>query len=108
MTKEEVLAKLGTIADPVTGKNIIDDNRVLRCDIVGNNLTIDLEIISPALHTKRKLEQQVKDVLKDTGFNLQLSVIFNATSRRKDSKQILPKVKNIIAVASGKGGVGKS
>lgn len=108
MTREDILKLLAQVNDPVTGKNIVEDKRVLRCDIVGNNLVLDLEIISPALHTKRKLEQQVKDVLKDTGFNLQQNVIFNATTRRKDSKQILPGVKNIIAIASGKGGVGKS
>lgn len=108
MNKEEILKNLELVPDPVTGKNLVEDNRVLRCDIVGNNLVIDLEIISPALHTKRKLEQQVKDVLKDTGLNIQLNIIFNASSRRKDSKQVLPKVKNIIAIASGKGGVGKS
>ncbi len=108
ISREEIFKKLGNVNDPVTGKNLVEDKRVLRCDIVGNNLVIDLEIISPALHIKRKLEQQVKDVLKDTGYHLQMNVIFNASSRRKDSKQVLPKVKNIIAIASGKGGVGKS
>ncbi len=106
--REDIYKLLEGINDPVTGKNLVIDNRVLRCDIVANNLVIDLEIISPALHIKRKLEQQVKDAMKDTGLNLQLNVIFNATSRRKDSKQVLPGVKNIIAIASGKGGVGKS
>ncbi len=108
LNKEDILKLLGTVLDPVTGKNIVEDNRVLRCDVVGNNLILDVEIISPALHTKRKLEQHIKDAVKDSGLNLQLAVIFNASSRRKDSKQVLPGVKNIIAVASGKGGVGKS
>ncbi len=108
ITKEEIFKLLEKVNDPVTNKNIVEDKRVLRCDVVGNNLVLDVEIISPALHTKRKLEQNIKDVLKDSGLNLQLSVIFNATSRRQDSKKVLPYVKNIIAVASGKGGVGKS
>lgn len=106
--KDEIIKKLESVTDPVTGKNIVEDNRVLRCDVVGNNLVLDIEIISPALHIKRKLEQQVKDALKDFGLNVQSNIIFNATTRRKDSKQVLPGVKNIIAVASGKGGVGKS
>jgi ATP-binding protein involved in chromosome partitioning len=108
ITREEVFKILEKVTDPVTGKNIVEDGRILRCDIVGNNLVLDVEIISPALHTKRKLEQHIKEAVKDSGLNLQLAVIFNATTRRKDSKQVLPGVKNIIAVASGKGGVGKS
>ena len=108
MNKENILELLKNVPDPVTGKNIVDDNRVLRCDIVNESIVLDVEIISPALHTKRKLEQGIKDAIKDTGLKIQLSVIFNASSRRKDSKKILPGVKNIIAVASGKGGVGKS
>ena len=107
-SKDEIIKKLESVTDPVTGKNIVEDNRVLRCDIVGNNLVLDIEIISPALHTKRKLEQLVKDTVKDFGLIIQLNIIFNATTRRKDSKQVLPGVKNIIAIASGKGGVGKS
>jgi len=108
ITKEEILKLLGSVNDPVTNKSLNEDNRILRCDIVNGSLVLDVEIISPALHTKRKLEQNIKDVLKESGYTLQLSVIFNATSRRQDSKKILPLVKNIIAVASGKGGVGKS
>src|SRR5688500_12710115 len=100
-TRNDIFKLLEKVNDPVTGKNLIEDNRVLRCDIVNNNLVLDVEIISPALHTKRKLEQQIKDAVKDTGLNLQLAVIFNATSRRKDPKKILPHVKNIIAIASG-------
>lgn len=106
--KEKAIEVLKTILDPVTNKNLVEENRILRADEVNGKLVLDVEILSPALHIKRKLEKEIKDALVSVNIDVQLSIIFSASSRRKDNKQLLPKVKNIIAIASGKGGVGKS
>lgn len=110
MTKDKILDTLKQVIDPATHKDIVSLERVLRCDVIGNKAILDIEISNPALHVKRKMEQEIKQLLLAAypELDIQLHLIVNVSTRRKDSKNILPGVKNIIAIASGKGGVGKS
>lgn len=111
MTKEQILEALGKVEDPVQKKDIVSLNRVLRADIIGNKIILDIEISSPTMHGKKKLEQEINDALHarfGTDFQLALHLVVQASSSRADNHQVLPGVKNIIAVGSGKGGVGKS
>ena len=111
ITNERITGVLSQIVDPQLKKDIVTLQHVLRIDIIGNKIILDVLISSPAMHVKKKMDQLIKDAIynefgKDV--EIALHLVFNAGTRRSDSKKVLPGVKNIIAVASGKGGVGKS
>jgi ATP-binding protein involved in chromosome partitioning len=110
VSKEQVLDALKNVQDPALKQDIVSLNHVLRCDVTGNKVMVDVEVNSPAMHTRKKTEQTVREAILslDPTLDVQLNLVVNVTSRRQDSKKILPGVKNILAIASGKGGVGKS
>lgn len=108
-TKEQIINALRLVPDPATGKNIVDQQRILRLEILDGKIFLDVETTLPALHVRKKLETDIISALKHLAGNdvLSLNVLMNK-ERRAEERQILPNVRFIIAVASGKGGVGKS
>ncbi|MEP6484753.1 MAG: iron-sulfur cluster carrier protein ApbC [Rudaea sp.] len=102
---------LATVIDPHTNQDLIASGALKGVGADGNNVAVDIVLGYPAAGWHDALTQRVRDVLKGDGaFG---SVIVNVSSRvfaHKVQKELtpLPNVKNIIAVASGKGGVGKS
>ncbi len=110
ISKAKVLEVLRNVQDTESSKNIVETNKILRLDILENTINIDVEIGNPAMHVKKKMERAIKDSIAqlDATILTYVTLVVNVASRRNDPKNILPGVKNIIAVASGKGGVGKS
>lgn len=109
MSREELLKLLGTITDPLTGQNLVLANRI-------QNFTIDEKRIQIILSFPPKLESRVKS---EINFHIQekigsqipgvdIDVHFGNPEPAQKKSSNLPQIKNIIAVASGKGGVGKS
>ncbi len=99
------------VIDPVTNKDLMELKRVRYYEIVDNTLYIDIEVSQPAMHVKKKIESQLLKVLKEEfgdELKVEIKFVLSVSDNRKDDKSILPDVKNIIAIASGKGGVGKS
>ncbi|MBL0913553.1 MAG: Mrp/NBP35 family ATP-binding protein [Bacteroidia bacterium] len=99
------------VIDPVAKEDIISTGKVRYFEINGRSIRMDLEVLSPALHIKRKAENNVREALHaafgddlEIHINLQVSV----PDKRKENAGLLPGVKNILAISSGKGGVGKS
>ena len=111
MKKQEIIQTLKTIFLSGSEKNILEENLVKNIQLFGNEIEIDLILPTPALHIKKKVEV---DILKKIHENVhpKAKVKVNVQVEAKESPQIrgakIPNVKNIIAVASGKGGVGKS
>ena len=98
------------VLDPATGKNLVEAGRVKRIDATESHWAIDLEITNPALHVKKKIEADISKALspfRPDSVQLQVHFLVNSQARAQERK-VLPGVKRIIAVASGKGGVGKS
>jgi ATP-binding protein involved in chromosome partitioning len=99
------------VIDPVTNKDLMELKRIRYYEIIEDTLHVDIEVSQPTMHVKKKIESQLLKVLKEE-FGEQLKVevkfVLSVTDNRKDDKSILPDVKNIIAISSGKGGVGKS
>jgi ATP-binding protein involved in chromosome partitioning len=111
MTKEKVLEALSNVQEPDLGKDIVTLNMVKDIEIEGNYISFTVVLTTPACPLKDMIKNAcVKAVQllvnKEAIVNVRFTA--NTTSKRTDPGTILPRVKNIIAVVSGKGGVGKS
>jgi ATP-binding protein involved in chromosome partitioning len=111
MTKEKILAALGNVQEPDLGKDIVTLNMVKDVVIEGNYISFTIVLTTPACPLKDLIKKDCINAIKQhVNEEAVINVKFTAdtNSNRKDPHEILPKVKNIIAVVSGKGGVGKS
>ncbi len=111
MNKEEVLKALSFVTDTVSKKDIVAAELVKDVAIDGNNLSVVLEVASPTMHYKKAMEEACQhQIERFLGKEVKLTVDFQTkeTPVAETKSNPLPNVKNIIAVASGKGGVGKS
>src|SRR5580692_6092685 len=111
MTSEKILAALGNVQEPDLGKDIVTLNMVKDIEIEGNYVAFTVVLTTPACplkdHIKNACINAIKLLVnKDATVNVRFTA--NTTTHRKDAREVLPKVRNIIAVVSGKGGVGKS
>ena len=111
-SKEEVLKGLSFVIEPDLKKDVVALNLVSNIVIDGNDISFDLQVSNPAMHNKKRIveacELHLGRVLsKAIALNINITAIPKAPEPQKPANP-LPNVKNIIAIASGKGGVGKS
>lgn len=112
ITKESVMDALRNVYDPDLKRDLVSLNMIKDVKINGNDVTVTVELTTPACPLKDKIKQdcinEIKNSLPDV-INIDIEMTANVrtnNNQRKDT--VLPDVKNTIAVASGKGGVGKS
>ena len=111
VTEQGLLAALSSVLDPHTGKDFVSTRALRNVQISGGDVAFDVELGYPAKslvpELRRSLVAAAKGVagVSNVSVNITTKVIAHAVQR---GVQLLPQVKNIIAVASGKGGVGKS
>jgi len=108
---DEVLQKLGTVIDPDLKKDVVSMGMIKDLEINGNDIKFTLELTTPACPFNDQIEQDVRNaVSKIPGISkIDLKVTAKVMEGRALSMdEMLPTVKNIIGVASGKGGVGKT
>ncbi|CAN7535823.1 iron-sulfur cluster carrier protein ApbC [Acidovorax sp. LjRoot129] len=111
VTEPGLLAALSSVLDPHTGKDFVSTRALRNVQITGGDVAFDVELGYPAKslvpELRRSLVTAAKGVagVENVSVNITTKVIAHAVQR---GVQLLPQVKNIIAVASGKGGVGKS
>ena len=109
--QQAVLQALQTVLDPNTGKDFVSTKCIKNLQVQDDDVSFDVELGYPAksqLPAMRKgLIAAAKSVpgVQNVSVNIQTKVLAHAVQR---GVQLMPNVKNIIAVASGKGGVGKS
>ncbi|MHA4810581.1 Mrp/NBP35 family ATP-binding protein [Flavitalea flava] len=111
MTKEKVLEALSNVQEPDLGKDIVTLNMVKDIEINGNYVSFTVVLTTPACPMKDMIKNACINAVrllvnKEASVNVKFTS--QTTSTRKDTQAVLPKVRNIIAVVSGKGGVGKS
>ncbi len=111
MTEAEILKALSHVQEPDLGKDLVTLNMIKDIRIEGNNVSFTIILTTPACPMKDHMSNACTNAIKimvNKEAVVQVNFTANVTNNRKDGGQILPDVKNIIAVGSGKGGVGKS
>ena len=111
MTTEKILEALSNVQEPDLGKDLVTLNMVKDIEISGNNVSFTVVLTTPACPLKDMIGNACVNAIKilvNKEANVKVNFTSNTTTKRTDAGSILPKVKNIIAVVSGKGGVGKS
>ncbi len=111
MTRDEVIAALSHIKDPDLHKDIVSLGFVKKVEITDHKVDIEIQLTTPACPVRDDMKSQAVEEVRKLGFRGDVKV--DMTSQvvghsNQVREQILPGVKNTIAVASGKGGVGKS
>lgn len=111
MDKEQILAALSKVIDPDIKKDIVSLGMVSDIAVENKKVSFRVTLTTPACPLKEKIRQDCEDaVISACGNDITVDITMdaNVTSQRNQNINILPSVKNIICVASGKGGVGKS
>jgi len=111
MTKEKVLEALSNVQEPDLGKDLVTLNMVKDIEIEGNYVSFTVVLTTPACPMKDMIKNACINAIKllvNKEATVNVKFTSNTTTKRTDGGAVLPKVKNIIAVVSGKGGVGKS
>ena len=111
MTNEDILKALSNVQEPDLGKDLVTLNMVKDIAIDGNNVSFTVVLTTPACPLKDLIMNACINAVKllvNKEAVVTVNFTSNTSSNRKDGKTILSGVKNIIAVVSGKGGVGKS
>jgi ATP-binding protein involved in chromosome partitioning len=108
ITKEQVLTALGHVEEPDLKKDLVTLNMIEDIVIDGNKVSFSVILTTPACPLKAMIENACRNAILHF-ISKEAEVSINMTSRvTTQSNNSLPGIKNIIAVASGKGGVGKS
>ena len=110
ITQESVRAALGRIIEPDLKKDIVTLDLVREVVVDEDTVHVTVEVSNPAMHSRKRMEEAVNFNLKQAlGKEVKVVVTVNPLSGdRANVRKVLPNVKHIIAIASGKGGVGKS
>ena len=110
-TKEKIIAALRHVDDPDLKKDLVTLNMIDKLSIEGNKVNFDVILTTPACPLKNQIRQACVDAVHqfvDQSVEVEVNLTSKVTSQRKETDAMLKEVKNIIAVGSGKGGVGKS
>ncbi|MFD2566754.1 Mrp/NBP35 family ATP-binding protein [Pseudotenacibaculum haliotis] len=113
--KQDIFKALETITAPGEGKSMVENNNVTNVVVFGDEVIVDVTISNPTLQAKKKVEVEVMKAIHqhvDQKIDVKVNVKSVPKPKQEDPNLIrgkeIPNIQNIIAIASGKGGVGKS
>ena len=110
LSEAQIRETLGKVVDPNTGKDFVSARAVKNLKVSGDAVSLDIELGYPGKSQHELLRRKIIEALKGAGASgasvtVRSAVVAHAVQR---GVKLIPGIKNIIAVASGKGGVGKS
>jgi ATP-binding protein involved in chromosome partitioning len=111
ITKEQVLDALRYVDDPDLKKDLVTLGMVKDVEVEGKNVSFTVVLTTPACPMKDMIHNACMNAILhyvDKDAQVKINMTANVTTKKNADNTTLSKVKNIIAVASGKGGVGKS
>ena len=112
LDRKEILSALETITIAGEGKNMVESGAVKNVLTFGNEVVVDLVLTTPAMHIKKRAEDDIKKLIHSNfspDIVVKVNIKVETPEKANEIKgKAIPGISNIIAVASGKGGVGKS
>ncbi len=115
LDKKEVLKALEQITVPGEGQNMVESGAVKNIQIFGDEVEVDITIANPSLQARKKTEVEILKIIHKEVYEkakIKVNIKVDAGAAKPKTNQIkgkpIPGIKSIIAIASGKGGVGKS
>ncbi|MEP2936198.1 MAG: Mrp/NBP35 family ATP-binding protein [Gilvibacter sp.] len=115
LSKQQILEVLSQISIAGEGKNMVDSGAVTNVITFADEVVVDLTIATPAMHIKKRAEADVIKAIKEqlsseakVKVNIKVAAPAPSNPQNLIKGKPIPGIKNIVAVASGKGGVGKS
>ncbi len=111
LERKDILAALETISLSGEGSNMVESGAVKNVMTFGDEVVVDLVMTTPAMHIKKRAEADIIKVIQEKIFDkaiVKVNIKVEAPEKPTIKGKAIPGIKNIIAVASGKGGVGKS
>ncbi len=111
LREDDILKVLSTVYDPDLGKDLVTLGMIRDLKISSDSIDFSVVLTTPACPLREMLKSQCLEAVQSLGvdgYQININMTSSVTSARMESAPLLPDVKNLIAVASGKGGVGKS
>jgi ATP-binding protein involved in chromosome partitioning len=109
LTNDQVIAALRTVQDPELFKDIVTLGMVKHIEVSGSDVKVRVELTTPGCPLKEVIERDITAALKNAGAErVQVELTANVRGPATPRKDVLPQIKNVVAVGAGKGGVGKS
>ncbi|WP_339610821.1 Mrp/NBP35 family ATP-binding protein [uncultured Planktosalinus sp.] len=111
LDKQQILNALETITVSGEGKNMVESGAVQNVITFADEVIVDLVLSTPAMHIKKRAESDVINTIQEhvhPDAKVKVNIKVNAPEKPQIKGKNIPGIHNIVAVASGKGGVGKS
>ena len=111
LDRKEILKALETITVAGEGKNMVESGAIANVVTFGDEVVVDLVLHVPAMHIRKRAEDDIKKTILEkvsAEAKIKINVKIETPEKVEIKGKAIPGIQNIIAVASGKGGVGKS
>ncbi|MDR6844775.1 Mrp/NBP35 family ATP-binding protein [Flavobacterium granuli] len=111
LDRKDILKALETISIAGEGKNMVESGAIANVVTFGDEVVVDLVLHTPAMHIKKRAEDDIRKTINEQvspDAKIKVNIKVEVPEKNEIKGKAIPGIKNIIAIASGKGGVGKS